>query len=82
LKAKRGGLKAEIADRSSQGRITLTLMEESDGVRIAGDDAAHPEALGKVTRDEAEASLEFTDAFLNRASLPAKRDARKAARKP
>jgi hypothetical protein len=36
-------------------------------VRIAGDDAAHPEALGKVTRDEAEASLEFTDAFLNRA---------------
>jgi hypothetical protein len=50
-------------------------------VRIAGDEAAHPEDLGAVSEDEAEESLRFMDAFLDHAiALPAARDARKRAR--
>jgi Domain of unknown function (DUF4145) len=65
------------------GKITSTLKEWADEVRIAGNDEAHPDTVGEVTREEALASLEFMDAFLSYAiALPAKREARKAARKP
>jgi len=82
LNAEGKGLKAEIADLFSKGVITRLLKEWADEVRIAGDEAAHPDMLGKLEREEAEASMEFMDAFLNHAlALPAKRDALKAARK-
>lgn len=82
LGAEGAGLKAEIADLLSKGEINKSLKEWADEVRIAGDEAAHPEALGEVTRGEAEASLEFMDAFLEGAiALPAKAEARKLARK-
>lgn len=83
LKASGGGLKAEINDLRQKGTITQSLKEWADEVRIAGDEAAHPEDLGEVKREEAEESLTFMDAFLDHAiALPARRDARKAARKP
>lgn len=81
LEATGTGLKAEVADLATKGVITQSLREWADEVRIAGDDAAHPEDLGKVTREEAEESLTFMDAFLEHAiALPAKREALKAAR--
>jgi hypothetical protein len=63
LKAEGAGLKAEIADLHQKGRIMLSLKGWADEVRIAGDDAAHPEEFGKVTREEAEESLTFMDEF-------------------
>jgi hypothetical protein len=51
-------------------------------VRIAGDDAAHPDTLGAVTAEEAQESLEFMDEFLRHTiAMPAKRAARQQARK-
>lgn len=83
LKAVGKGLGAEITDLHGKGTITLTLKEWADEVRILGDDAAHPDTLGKVTQDEAADSLKFMDAFLEHAiALPARRDQRAAARKP
>jgi glutamate-1-semialdehyde aminotransferase len=83
LDADAAGLKAELNDLLNKGVITKSLKEWADEVRIAGDEAAHPEDLGAVNRDEAHESLTFMDAFLDHAiALPAKRDARKAARKP
>lgn len=80
--AQGAGLKAEIADLARRGVITQHLKEWADEVRIAGDDAAHPTTLGKIDPDEAKESLEFMDAFLEHAvALPARRDARKQARK-
>ena len=79
--AQGAGLKAEINDLATRGLITQPLKEWADESRIAGDDAAHPDALGKVTAEEAKESLDFMDAFLDHAvALPAKRDARKQAR--
>lgn len=81
-RAKGRGLKAELADLAGRQEITQTVRSWADEVRIAGDDAAHPEDLGEVTTNEAIDSLEFMDAFLSHAiALPAKADARKAARK-
>lgn len=34
--------------------VTKSVREFADEVRIAGDDAAHPEELGTVTREDAE----------------------------
>lgn len=51
-------------------------------MRIAGDDAAHPEALGKVERGEAEESLQFLDEFLRHTiAMPARRVAREERRR-
>lgn len=81
LEAKGAGLKAEINDLEQRRIITPFLKEWAGEARIAGDDAAHPEDLGKIDGDEAEESLRFMDAFLEHGiALPAARDARKAAR--
>jgi hypothetical protein len=81
LKAEGAGLKAEIADLANRGIITKTLKDAADEVRIAGDDAAHPEELGTIEPAEAKESLAFMDEFLGHAiAFPAKREARKLAR--
>jgi hypothetical protein len=81
MQARGGGLKAEINDLHQRQVITKFLKDWADETRIAGDDAAHPEDLGAIDREEAEESLKFTDAFLEHGiALPAARDARKAAR--
>jgi hypothetical protein len=81
LNATGGGPKAEIADLEQRRVITAFLKEWADEVRIAEDDAAHPDAMGAITLGESEESLKFMDAFLEHAiALPAARDARKASR--
>jgi hypothetical protein len=82
LGATAGGLRAEINDLLRKGVITKALKDFADEVRIAGDDAAHPEDLGAVTREDAQTSLDFMDEFLEHAiAFPARREALKAARK-
>ena len=82
LNANVDGLKAEINDLRQRGVITTFLKEWADEVRIAGDDAAHPEGMAAISQAEAEESLTFMDAFLDHAiALPAARDQRKNARK-
>jgi len=81
LDGKGAGLKAEINDLMQRSVITKTLKEFADETRIAGDDAAHPETLGKIEQEEAKESLDFMDEFLEHTiALPARRDARKQAR--
>lgn len=81
MQAKGAGLKEEVNDLAQRRIITLHLKQWADEVRIAGDDAAHPEDLGVIERDEADESLKFMDAFLEHGiAMPAARDARKAAR--
>ncbi len=82
LSAEGAGLKSEIAYLHAKGVLTTAVKEWADEVRIAEDDAAHPETMSKVTPDEAQASLEFMDAFLDHAiALPARAAARRAQRK-
>lgn len=81
LNAGGGGLKSDINGLYRKHIITQSLKDFADEVRIAGDDAAHPETLGKIHPDEAKESLEFMDEFLEHTiALPARRDARKRAR--
>jgi hypothetical protein len=81
MEAEGKDLKAGLADLVSKGKITQELRNWADEVRIAGNDAAHPEEMGSVSETEARSSLEFLDDFV-RLSLvvPAKRAARAAAR--
>jgi hypothetical protein len=79
--AESAGLKAEINDLAQRRVLTQSLQEWAHEVRIAGDDAAHPEDLGAITQDEAEESLRFMEEFLKHGiAVPAAREARKRAR--
>lgn len=81
LKAEGDGLKAELQDLRNEGVITLELRKWADEVRIAGDDAAHPEELGEIEDAEAKESLEFMDEFLRHSvAMPARRRRREEAR--
>jgi hypothetical protein len=81
LDASGAGLKAEINDLENRRVITSHLKEWAHEVRIAGDDAAHPDEMGEITQGEAEDSLRFMDAFLEHAiALPAAREEMKARR--
>lgn len=83
LEAKGAGLKAEINDLAQRRKITEALRDAAHEVRIAGDDAAHPEDLEAVSAEEAKDSLDFMDDFLAHAiAMPARAEARKEARKP
>lgn len=82
LNAEGAGLKREIQDLVAKGVITQDLSDFAHEVRIAGDDAAHPEELGQVTRQEAEESLQFLDSFLDVAiAMPERSKRRKEGRK-
>jgi Domain of unknown function (DUF4145) len=82
LEATGAGLKAEIRSLSDRGIITLELKKWADEVRIAGDDAAHPEELGAIEEAEAKESLEFMDEFLRHSvAMPERRRRREEARK-
>jgi hypothetical protein len=75
-------LKAELQDLPNKGVITLELRKWADEVRIAGDDAAHPEELGEIEDAEAKESLEFMDVFLRHSvAMPERRRRREEARK-
>ena len=77
LEPEGGTLAAEIDSLVGKGKITTELMEWAHAVRMDGNDAAHPDTLGEVTRKDAADSLEFMDAFLRLAvALPARRRAR------
>ena len=81
LEATGAGLKAEITSLRERGVITLELKKWADEVRIAGDDAAHPEELGEIDEDEAKESLEFMDEFLRHTvAMPERRRRREEAR--
>lgn len=81
LAATGGGLQAEINHLHETGKITKDLKEWADEVRIAGNDAAHPETLNEIDREDAAESLRFMEAFLESAiALPSRRDARSQAR--
>jgi hypothetical protein len=83
LDANGAGLKQEINDLVQQRKITESLGRFAHEARIAGDDAAHPEELGEVTRAEAESSLSFVDEFLRVAIvMPALAEERRLTRKP
>jgi hypothetical protein len=80
--AKGKTLAAELDDLRERGVITLELRKWAEEVRIAGNDAAHPDELGKITPEEAEDSLDFMEEFLRHAvAMPARRRAREQARK-
>jgi hypothetical protein len=82
LEATGANLEAEIDDLAARGTVTNETGEWAHEVRIAGNEAAHPDRLGSVTQDEARDSLEFMDAFLEHAiALPERRRARQAARR-
>jgi len=81
LEAEGDGLNAELHDLRSKGRITQDLMEYAHEVRIAGNDAAHPDVLGEVNLHEAEESLIFMDEFLRHViAMPQRRAEREATR--
>jgi Domain of unknown function (DUF4145) len=83
LEGEGAGLKAEINDLVQRRKITEALRDGAHEVRIAGDDAAHPEDLESVTAEEAKDSLDFMDDFLAHAiAMPARAEVRKQARKP
>jgi hypothetical protein len=74
LQAVGAGLKAELRDLERRGVITRELREWADEVRIAGDDAAHPDELGTIDEAEARESLEFMDEFLRHSvAMPERR---------
>jgi hypothetical protein len=82
LRAEGTGLKQEINDLVSKEIITKNLADFAHEVRISGDDAAHPEDLGDINRDEAEESLAFLDDFLRVAvAMPQLAERRKTERK-
>ena len=71
----------EIDSLHAQEIVTKALKDWAHEVRLAGNDAAHPEELEEVSEDEAEESLTFMDDFLNFAvALPQRHADRKAAR--
>jgi hypothetical protein len=75
-------LKTELAALRELGKITEQMRSWGDEVRIADNDAAHPEDLAEIKQDEAAESLEFMDAFLEHAlALPARQLAREEARR-
>jgi Domain of unknown function (DUF4145) len=83
LGAEGDGLKQEINDLVSRGVITKHLGKFAHEVRISGDDAAHPEELGEISRGEAEESLAFLDDFLRVAvAMPELAERRRKERKP
>jgi Domain of unknown function (DUF4145) len=55
-------LASEIQDLAARNIITDFLRSWADEVRFSGNDAAHPEDLGEVTRDDAAESLRFMEA--------------------
>ncbi|HEV3477898.1 MAG TPA: DUF4145 domain-containing protein [Gaiellaceae bacterium] len=82
LGAEEARLKQEINDLVRRGVITESLGRFAHEVRISGDDAAHPEDLGAVSREEAQTSLDFLDDFLRVAvAMPTLADRRRADRK-
>jgi hypothetical protein len=60
----RGKLHPELDNLATNGVITQQLRANVDEVRLSGNDVAHPEELGGVTREDAEDSLTFLDDFL------------------
>jgi Domain of unknown function (DUF4145) len=83
LEAEGDTLNDELRDLRDKGRITEDLMEYAHEVRIAGNDAAHPDELGEVTNAEAEESLTFMDEFLRHViAMPTTRRARGYAEPP
>jgi hypothetical protein len=64
----------EIDDLHAKHKATDELRDWAHEVRIAAREAAHPDELSAVSGEEAEASLEWMDAFLNFAvALPERR---------
>jgi Domain of unknown function (DUF4145) len=67
-------LYTEIEELHKQTTISGELKEWAHEVRLAAAEAAHPEELGDVTKAEAQASLEWADAFLEyTVALPERR---------
>jgi hypothetical protein len=61
----------EIDNLRANGTITEELKDWAHGVRLEAREAAHPEELGEVSKEDAERSLRFADAFLQYAvALP------------
>ena len=81
LDAKGRSLKDEIAGLLERQKITQDLHDFATEVRLAGNDAEHPEELGEVSPEDAEESLTFMDEFLRVAlALPTRTKARRATR--
>ena len=81
LGAKGDNLLAEIDDLLAKQVITSSLAKLAHEVRLAGNDAAHPETLEDVDPEDANESLVFLDEFLTvTLSMPARVGARSARR--
>ena len=81
LNATGSDLKAEIDSLRSSGVITEELKEWAHEVRLAGNDAAHPDTMGEITADHATESLDFMEEFLRHTiAMPARRAKRAATR--
>jgi glutamate-1-semialdehyde aminotransferase len=57
-------LAAELDALHQDHKITQDLATLGHEIRIAGNDAAHPDTLGEVAASEVRESLEFVDEFL------------------
>jgi hypothetical protein len=65
MEAEGNSLNDELRDLRHKGRITEDLMEYAHEVRIAGNDAAHPDELGEVTRQRPRrASRSWTSSYV------------------
>ena len=79
--ADKGTLFSELNLLVERAVITAQLRANADEVRISGNDAAHPEELGAVSREDAEDSLRFLDDFLETTmAVPARQRARRERR--
>ena len=77
----RGASPCPTLTNAGEKLITDELRDYGNEVRIAGNEAAHPEDIGDVTQEEAAESLDFMNDFLRYAvAMPERRKARQAAR--
>lgn len=78
---KRTTLEFELDTLVKDGVINQDLRDNADEVRVTGNDVAHPEEMGEITKQDAEDSLVFLDGFLETTMAIPERRRRRQARK-
>lgn len=74
-------LQAELDNLVQEQIINQQLRDNADELRITGNDVAHPEEMGEITKADAQDSLVFLDGFLDTTiAIPERQRRRKAAR--
>jgi hypothetical protein len=74
----RGSLNQELDNLVKEGLITKQLRANADEVRLTGNDVAHPEDLGTISKSDAHDSLVFLSDFLETSVVVPERQRRRA----